>query len=162
MRLDRGYHGPAVVGQLNDAIDGVVGMVQEWRNNGPAFSHIAVTGVSGQSVGWPVSARLNIPLLVVKKPHEQGHSRNLLIGDGELGNYIILDDFISTGRTMENIRNTIQAEYEDQRFNYGALSPPPQPVGIILYGTSRTEDFTFDDKTTIVPVKSMELASIWW
>jgi hypothetical protein len=62
---------------------------------------------------------------------------------------------------MNNIRNAIQAEYEDQRFNYGTLSPPPQPVGIILYGTSRTDDFTFDDKTTIVPVKAKDLAGIW-
>ncbi len=62
--------------------------------------------------------------------------------------YLILDDFIDTGATMERIKTKIAA-LSNQR---GDGLPTPECVGIVLYGHHRGSGFTFRDGQR-VPVR---------
>lgn len=70
------------------------------------FDFIAYRGMSGAMIAGPVAYRLNKPTTVIRKPDENKHSNNNV--EGMLtGRYIILDDFISSGETVESIMDAL-------------------------------------------------------
>lgn len=79
--------------------------------DGMKIDGIAVRGVSGIAIAGIVSANTDIPLVIVRKPDEKRHSSN----DVEFPdcyydhsyNYIIVDELISTGKTVTAIKNAI-------------------------------------------------------
>jgi orotate phosphoribosyltransferase len=95
------------------------------------FDAIAVRGVSGHSIGFPVSYITAIPLLVIRK--EQSSHGCMVQGSScvDVKKYLILDDFIETGRTIDEMLRTV-IDYVYNRT--GSMDQVPKCVGIALYG----------------------------
>ena len=89
------------------------------------FDAIAFRGISGSCVAFPVSYLTGIPLICVRK--EKNHHGNTVEGPAQdVMKYIIIDDFICTGDTLEAIIKKISGSKEE-----GAKC-----VGIVLYDLS--------------------------
>lgn len=65
---------------------------------------VVVTGKSGMSMGFATLMLIDFPLVVVRKGGELSHGYPVE-GDGttKIDKYLIMDDFICTGRTVINI-----------------------------------------------------------
>jgi adenine/guanine phosphoribosyltransferase-like PRPP-binding protein len=77
-----------------------------------SFTHIAVCGISGVSIGAPIAIALNKNLIVVRKADDLSHSHSRVEGvpiDSHF-NYVFLDDFISSGRTLARVHRLIDTE----------------------------------------------------
>lgn len=73
------------------------------------FSHIAVAGVSGMTIGGPVALRLKKNLIVVRKEedcHSDCQVEGIPANNKQFG-YIIIDDCIDSGKTVFNIYSAI-------------------------------------------------------
>jgi len=102
--------------------------------NDPKFDRpecLVGTGISGAVVLMAVSMRTGIPFAIVRKLWDAessymdggSHSqRRIESSDKQLGRYVIVDDLISSGDTVRNIRNAVEAVYNNT-----------QCVGIVLY-----------------------------
>jgi orotate phosphoribosyltransferase len=85
------------------------------------FDSIAYTGVSGSLCAIPISYIMKIPLICVRKSLKNSHSSSYV--EGYMGKrYIIIDDFISSGKTINRILNKVSDSIEDSKC-----------VGILLY-----------------------------
>lgn len=86
--------------------------LQDYRSKSPDYkvSHLVMTGISGQSVGWPLSAALKLPAVVIRKASEKAHS-GLIVGQGDVRDYILIDDFISTGATVDRVVSALLQEH---------------------------------------------------
>lgn len=75
------------------------------------FDVIVASGVSGIVVASPVCLELDIPLVIVRKKedhnghHLGGEILNAKALDGK--RYLILDDFVCSGRTIEYIKDRV-------------------------------------------------------
>lgn len=78
----------------------------------PRVTHIAVSGVSGCTVGAAVALKLKKHLIVVRKEGDGSHSRCNVEGYPENVSfcYIILDDFVCDGITVNRIYYSIREE----------------------------------------------------
>lgn len=89
------------------------------------FDTIAFTGVSGAAVAFNVALQLKMPMLCVRKSNEHSHATSTIgyvEGNIHAKKYLIIDDTIATGSTIENIVNEINSQ-----------SPRAKCVGIMLY-----------------------------
>ncbi len=86
-----------------------------------SFDAIAFTGTSGASIAYPLSLRLNIPLICIRK-NDGNHWRFPVEGCINAKKYIIIDDFIGSGATVSNIISSITKRM-----------PKAKPIGIFLY-----------------------------
>lgn len=75
------------------------------------FTHIVCIGISGQSYAWPVATMMKVPVCVIRKSSEASHSGSKIEGFGNMKKYVILDDFISSGMTVDYCRKIIK-EYD--------------------------------------------------
>ena len=66
------------------------------------FDTIVFRGFSGAIVGPVVALRLRKPWALVRKPGDSSHSDRYVEGDVS-GDYVIIDDFVSTGDTVKHI-----------------------------------------------------------
>lgn len=85
------------------------------------YDTIAFTGNSGSALAYILSFTLKIPLICVRKPGEDSHfigkpstwfpirDRDLFEGNLSCKNYIIIDDGISSGKSVKKIRDVIDA-----------------------------------------------------
>ena len=89
------------------------------------FDAIAFRGSSGAALAFAVSSELGIHLIHVRK--DSGHSPHPVEGCYSAKRYIILDDFIDTGKTISEIVSKIDIHY----FYEGRAAP--KLVGIVLY-----------------------------
>lgn len=71
----------------------------------PPFDFVAVRGVSGVLVGIPIADHFKKPLCIIRK-EDGSHSSKPIEGCNE-GRYIIVDDFISTGTTIQKIKENL-------------------------------------------------------
>ena len=81
------------------------------------FDAIAVSGVSGMLIGVPVADMLDKPLIVVRKEHNT-HSDCLVEGSIE-GRYLIVDDLINTGETINTIVASIHNHHNEHAICVG-------------------------------------------
>lgn len=95
------------------------------------FDAIAFRGSSGAALAYPLSAALEIPLVYVRKPEERSHGRPQEGANTDVRTYVIADDFISSGRTVQAIIETLR---------------PARCVGILLY------EHTFENSRGDIPV----------
>lgn len=106
------------------------------EHSGVEFSHIAVCGISGVGVGSIVAHVMNKSLIVVRKESDDNHSDYAVEVDTKepIGDFIIIDDLISSGATVQHILDSI----EDLK-----LTGSPSCVHGFLYhdGTSTGWDF---------------------
>ncbi len=90
------------------------------------FTHIAFRGSSGAAMAFPVSAVTGIPLVHVRKSREKSHGYPIE-GRGTCTSYIILDDFICSGKTVNAIAKMLDDAY---------------CVGIITYLSDTKDEYT--------------------
>jgi len=82
--------------------------IQYLRVRTKKFDAIAFRGMSGALVAPAVAARLKKNLLMVRKPQENSHSSMKVEGFCETAQrYVIIDDFVSSGNTISEIRKAV-------------------------------------------------------
>lgn len=112
---------PQPQGTLHDLEKTVRKVTKELRPNTDHFDSIVVTGISGLVVGSPVSLRLKVPLVIIRKPytsenaHSYGHVNIEKAGD----RYLFLDDFKSSGETERRVQEAMAAN--TKAFHVGTL-----------------------------------------
>lgn len=72
------------------------------------FDAVAVTGVSGISMGAIVAYEMNKSLVVVRKEKEESHSYYKIEGPLE-ASYVIVDDLVASGATIKRIVEQLAA-----------------------------------------------------
>ena len=88
----------------------IIKAVCDLRKISNSFDSIACCGVSGMLVVPQIAELLDKHIVVVRKEGEQCYSEFRTEGVAPF-RYIILDDLICSGGTVNHIRNTIQEEY---------------------------------------------------
>jgi len=103
------------------------------------FESIAFCGMSGALVAPTVAGRLGKTILMVRKDNDGSHSGCKLEGNPNTKNFIIVDDLLFTGSTINRIIETIRAN---------DFTKDAKCVGIFLYNSHRNHNFND------IPVKS--------
>jgi hypothetical protein len=85
----------------------LVGMIRASKID---FDTIAFRGTSGALIAPAVAAKLRKNILMVRKQGDGSHSGCPLEGNGDIERYIIVDDFIATGATVEKILAAVKDE----------------------------------------------------
>lgn len=88
------------------------------------FDAVAFRGTSGMAMGFPLCIALKLHPILIRKSTSDTHSCNLIEGPCgvDIKHYIIVDDLIASGSTMDEIKRALT----------GAKC-----VGIILYASDR-------------------------
>lgn len=94
------------------------------------FDAIAFRGSSGSGMAFPVSMITGIPLIYVRK-EKSYHGRKIEGPDRNVRRYIILDDFMDTGKTVKAIISQI-----DDQYNYNGWESNVECVGICFFDPS--------------------------
>ena len=119
-----------VFGRLDDLGESVTRTEQDLTRYHNRFDVIVVSGVSGIVVGAPVALALGIPLVVVRKEEDKnGHHMGgeIINVQALLGKrYLIVDDFVCSGRTVEYIKRKIDCHPRH------AINPP-EYAGVYEY-----------------------------
>ena len=96
------------------------------------YDTIAFTGQSGSALAYILAHSLNKKMICVRKDSDNSHyftdSGNNFEGYVNAKKYIIVDDFICSGESIDKIVQTVQAKI-----------PKAKCVGILLY-SRRTEE----------------------
>ena len=112
---------------LNEQIKIICRRLRRYKDD---FDTIVIRGMSGALVGSAVAIKLNKGITIIRKD-ESRHSYRDVEGNKEHTRYVIIDDLISYGTTVEEIIKNMKL------FNKGKL------IGIILYN----QDDLKTDKT---------------
>lgn len=120
--VERGKHKPNYAGSmylskltrtksLRERISLAVQALEPW---GDWYDAIAFCGMSGALIAPAVAVRLNKEMIMVRKSRKDAdglsHSLHIIEGDVAARNYIIVDDFIDTGKTRDYIKRTLAAK----------------------------------------------------
>jgi orotate phosphoribosyltransferase len=121
--------------------DSLAKQIEALRRRVP-FDAIAVRGVSGYSVGFPVSYITGIPLIVIRKGTERSHGQSIECDyHTDVKRYMILDDFIETGSTVEEILHKIDRVSNTEDRCRSSVDFSPECVGVILYQENKDDLF---------------------
>jgi orotate phosphoribosyltransferase-like protein len=74
------------------------------------YDTMAFQGMSGAVIAPILARKLGKQLLLVRKSSDDTHSRLHLEGNHSCKKYIIVDDFIDTGATVERIQKKVYSE----------------------------------------------------
>lgn len=96
------------------------------------FDTIAVRGMSGALIGPILAYVLNKHLIVIRKDGENTHSSYKVEGNVNARKVLIVDDFVSTGETVQEIIDKIET-YVNQSYSRPEDAPPVEFVGIACY-----------------------------
>lgn len=113
-------------------IDSVVKRCRALQKSIP-FDAIAFRGTSGAAVAYPVALRLGISLICVRRENEGSHHWGGIVEGSDVRSvkrYIVIDDFISTGQTMDAILDAINDKAGNEikfRISRGDLAPTDAP-----------------------------------
>ena len=96
--------------QLQERIDLAVSAIQLYEaTHETTVEAIAFRGMSGALIASPVAVRLQKSLILVRKPNDGSHSSYKVEScKVEPKNYVILDDFVSSGKTANAIIKAIK------------------------------------------------------
>lgn len=121
--------------ERNQLLKKCVSLIKEFE----FFDTIAFSGNSGSLMSFPLAHRLNKEIIVVRKPREveSAHSFSKIEGVVPFKKRIVIvDDFVSMGKTIKYIVNTIREEDKKNKLD-GEISESGivtcQFVGILLY-----------------------------
>lgn len=112
------------------------------------FQAIAFSGSSGAALAFCVAAKHKIPLIYIRKKNEECHGSPIEFNGStvEVRQYLIVDDFISSGSTMNYIIDKIR------NYTKGHKAYPAKPMGIFCYDGHGTENFKAKAYKTLIPV----------
>jgi adenine/guanine phosphoribosyltransferase-like PRPP-binding protein len=102
-------------------INKLVVKIKKFQQNKP-FDAIAFTGTSGAAVAFTLAYKLKVPLICIRKTTDKSHYKNIYEGIENIKRYIIVDDFIETGSTIDRIKKGVCSRSEGAKL-----------VGIFLY-----------------------------
>ena len=112
---------------------------------------VVVHGNSGVSCGFAalMLSDVDFNIVLLRKDNDNSHGSPIEGPEGHrLGKYLILDDFVATGATMNRIRDKIVTLHQQ----YGLSEDTPECVGIVLYGYHSSGKFKFSDGHTVPAV----------
>ena len=153
MILDKGYATGYTRERVKERAAFAAKAIEKLRSQTGSTS-VVVHGNSGVSCGFAalMASDEDFNLVLLRKDNDNSHGAPIEGPDGHrLGKYLILDDFVSSGATMNRVRDKIDTLHGQVSWS----SPRPECVGIVLYGYCHTDSFKFNDGYT-VPVLSME------
>jgi adenine/guanine phosphoribosyltransferase-like PRPP-binding protein len=96
------------------------------------FDAIAFTGTSGAGIAFPLSLLLKLPLIHVRKKNVKSHYSDTIEGTISSKRYLIVDDFIASGATVNRIISTIKKDKNLKK---------AKAVGIFLYDSTRSTQY---------------------
>lgn len=153
------YLRPAVM--LNTWRTCVAAMVYLARHYKVKFDTVVFRGNSGCLIGPAVASQLGKEFLLVRKPDEKSHSGCGAEGNVAIQRFIIIDDFVSSGTTVEAILagiDILASQYPEKAKN-------PKCVGIFCYASWSTllafvrQDRPYDDKDSRIPFYSVHVSN---
>ena len=109
---------------------------------------VVVHGNSGVSCGFAalMLSHADFNIVLTRKDNDNSHGAPIEGPEGHrLGRYLILDDFVATGATMNRIRDKIGTLHHQ----HGRPDYTPECVGIVLYGYHSSDSFRFSDGHTV-------------
>lgn len=115
--------------------------IEELRSQTGSTS-VVVHGNSGVSCGFAalMASAEDFNLVLLRKDNDNSHGASIEGPYGHrLDKYLILDDFISSGATMNRIRDKINTLHAQG----SSSSPRPECVGIVLYDRHNKLSFKF-------------------
>jgi orotate phosphoribosyltransferase-like protein len=140
--------------------------VDKLKKHAHEFDTIVVCGLSGVVVGSPVALRLCKPLVIIRKADDTNihHCGGQIVNPYRLERsrrYLILDDFISSGRTVKYIHDRVTLALKH------ALDGQPKCVGACLYEELCQDSDAIRDVSTLClpPLPQPKLAQSaipWW
>lgn len=87
-------------------VENAVASIKTFREKNN-FEVILFTGVSGAALAFPVSYLTGVPIACLRKPNSS-HSIYTLEGWWPRSSYIIIDDFVETGDTINRIHERVK------------------------------------------------------
>lgn len=131
-------------GYLDAAINDLPGIVERAMDElkGVDFDTLVGTGFSGALVVPALAMWMDKDFLLVRKDHDDSHHSGRLVGNlGE--RWIFVDDFISSGTTLERVESRILREVAKRRLDNRRYGYPvwgdvpegftPRRIGNYLY-----------------------------
>lgn len=109
---------------------------------------VVVHGNSGVSCGFAalMLSDVDFNIVLLRKDNDNSHGSPIEGPEGHfLERYLILDDFVSTGATMNRIRDKIIMLHKQSN----PFEAAPECVGIVLYGYHTSDSFKFSDGHTV-------------
>ena len=109
---------------------------------------VVVHGNSGVSCGFAalMLSDVDFNIVLLRKDNDNSHGSPIEGPEGHfLERYLILDDFVSTGATMNRIRDKIIVLHKQAN----PVEAAPECVGIVLYGHHSSSSFKFADGHTV-------------
>lgn len=109
---------------------------------------VVVHGNSGVSCGFAalMLSDVDFNIVLLRKDNDNSHGSPIEGPEGHfLERYLILDDFVSTGATMNRIRDKIIMLHKQSN----PFEAAPECVGIVLYGHHSSSSFKFSDGHTV-------------
>jgi len=110
---------------------------------------IAFCGSSGCAIAFNLAAKHKIPLLYVRKKTEKSHSKSRVECNDkklEVKKYLIVDDFVDRGRTVDYIVENI-TNYAKQAGAY-----PAEVVGVLCFDTYVSSDHLMRTSTASLTI----------
>jgi hypothetical protein len=125
--------------------------VETLKPHTDAFDFIACSGMSGVVVAAPLGLQLHKPVVVVRKADDNnGHHAGgeIITVDRARGPYVIVDDFMSSGGTVDYIKQKLSevTEYHWAGFTRHPQNPPVF-AGYYLYAY---------DSLSLVPAEALQ------
>ena len=109
---------------------------------------VVVHGNSGVSCGFAalMLSAVDFNIVLLRKDNDNSHGSPIEGPEGHfLERYLILDDFVSTGATLNRIRDKITM----LRKQANPFEAGPECVGVVLYGHHSSSSFKFSDGHTV-------------
>ena len=91
---------------LFKAAERTIAKAREIHQQAP-YDAFAFRGSSGAAMAFPLSITLKIPCIYVRKPEEKSHGKPIEGPSNEINSYLIIDDFIEQGKTINAIREAL-------------------------------------------------------
>jgi len=96
------------------------------------FDSIAFCGTSGKAMGFILAHQLRLPMVHIRKENENSHylqwhslmPNRLFEGNMNVRRYLLVDDFVASGKTVWHVYQTIHA-----------AAPEAECVALLLYGS---------------------------
>jgi orotate phosphoribosyltransferase len=111
------------VEKLERTVDAVV---EKLLPHADKFDGIAFRGMSGALVAPMVAVKMKKKMLMVRKPDEKNHSYMTVEGDFSTQKYIIVDDLVCSGDTIQATFNSIKSTFEGRAQEISC-------IGVICY-----------------------------
>ncbi len=108
---------------------------------------VVVHGNSGVSCGFAALMVADTPfnLVLLRKDNDNSHGSPIEGPEGHrLEGYLILDDFVSSGRTLNTVRDKIKKLHR-QIWSFEQV----ECLGVVLYNHHHVDTFTFSDGYTV-------------